>query len=434
MSLNRKILSVFIVLFLVFNDALSYYIGPLSYFDELLVVFCGLLFLAHVVQEKKIGFLLLLVLVLVFSLTGLISFYLNSLHLGTISNTLLSNFQMIKVFLLIFFVANLSISLNLLNYFVYGLKFVGAFNGIFMILQFLFYSKWTIFFPYQFISETTRFFGIAGLQGLYYFPGVSGSVYLFTAIICYVQLKKMWSSKVFFEFLMFSLFAMLSMRAKIFIAFAIIIFIVEICLPDSKNRISKMIIGSIPIIGGVAVILPFIYNQVAMYFNPVNNTTARYLLQVNAKYLAQTYSPFGVGFGEFASEGAKNNYSQWYYSLGLSNVWGLTPDSPGFATDTWWPAILGETGYFGFGIYVLMLVIIMFVLYNCYAGAIKRKDILLQMYSLISLLITIQLIIESSAYQVFVTSPQFVIWGIFTGVVLGQSVYVQKKGELCPKH
>lgn len=350
--------------------------------------------------------------------------------MGKISNTLLSNFQMIKVFLLIFFIANLSISLNFLNYFVYSLKFVGAFNGVFILLQFLFYSKWTTFFPYQFVSETTRFFGIAGLQGLYYFPGVSGSVYLFTTIICYVQLKKMWSSKMFFEFLIFGLLAMLSMRAKVFIAFVIIIFIVEICLPESKNRLSKMMIGSIPLIGGFALILPFIYNQVVMYFNPVNNTTARYLLQVNAKYLAQTYMPLGVGFGEFASEGAKTNYSEWYYSLGLSNVWGLTPDSPGFATDTWWPAILGETGYFGLGIYLLMLIIIVFMLYNRYASAVKRRKTLLQMYSLISLLITVQMVIESSAYQVFVTSPQFVIWGIFTGVVLGQSLSVQEKGEL----
>lgn len=431
MSFNKKILSICIVSFLVFNDAFSYYVEPLSYFDELIVLGFGILCFAYIMKVKKVGFLPLFFLIILFSLTGITSFYLNSVNFGVVSNTLLSNFQMIKVFLLIFFLANLSIPLVFLNYFVYGLKFVGFINGLFMLLQILFYSRWTNIFPYQFVSETTRFFGIAGLQGLYYFPGVSGSIYLFTAIICYVQLKKMWRKKLLFEFLIFSLLAILSMRAKIFIAYVIIIVIVEVCLPDSKNRISKVIVASVPAIGGILAISPFIYNQIIMYFNPVNNTTARYLLQINAKHLAQTYSPFGVGFGEFASEGAKNNYSEWYYLLGLNNVWGLTPDSPGFATDTWWPAILGETGYLGLGIYVVMLLIIIITLYRCYIQSIKKINVPLQIYSLVSLLITIQLIIESSTYQVFVTSPQFVVWGIFTGVVLGKTIQAQGEDELC---
>lgn len=423
MSLKKKIIVILIVAFVVFNDAFSYYIRQLSYFDECVVVIFGFLFCIKLFKAKTIKYWLLALFTLFFSIDGLLSYYLNSLNFGSISNTLLSNFQMIKLFLLIFFVSNLNFSLKLLDYFVYALKFVGAINAIFIVGQLFFYKQWVNIFHYQGVSETTRFFGIAGLQGLYYFPGVSGSVYLFTTIICYVQWKKISNSKFFLEFIFFGILAIVSMRAKILLAFIFLIFLVELGLPDSKNKFLKVIIGSIPLIGVIIAIYPFIYNQIFLYFNPENNTTARFLLQQGSTHLAQAYNPIGVGFGEFASEGAKNYYSQWYYFLNLDKVWGLTPDDPAFATDTWWPAILGETGYLGFGLYSIMLFLIMKKLYEIYQKSMELGHADLQKYALISFLIGIQLIIESSAYQVFVTSPQYLIWGMFTGVVLSQRFY-----------
>lgn len=422
MSLKKKIIIVFLTIFVVFNEAFSYYISQLSYFDECLIIIFGFLFFIKISKTKEIKYWLLALFIIFFSIDGILSYYLNSLNFGSFLNTILSNFQMIKVFLLIFFIANLNFSLKFLDYCVYALKFVGSVNAFFIVGQVFLYKQWTNLFHYQFVSETTRFLGIAGLQGLYYFPGVSGSVYLFTTIICYVQWKKTNCSKFFWEFLIFGILALVSMRAKIFLAFVFLIFLVELGLPNSKNKLLKVIVGSVPLIGVVIVIFPFIYNQIFLYFNPENNTTARFLLQLGSKNLAQMYNPLGVGFGQFASEGAKNHYSQWYYILNLDKVWGLTPDSPGFATDTWWPAILGETGYLGFVLYSIMLFLILMKLYKIYQKSMKLDYANLEKYSLIAFLMGIQLIIESSAYQVFVTSPQYLIWGIFTGIVLSQEL------------
>ncbi len=62
--------------------------------------------------------------------------------------------------------------------------------------------------------------------------------------------------------------------------------------------------------------------------------------------LAASSAPFGVGFGRFGTYTAFENYSPVYYALGFDQIYGLEPGAD-YATDTFWPAILGEVGFFG---------------------------------------------------------------------------------------
>ena len=84
---------------------------------------------------------------------------------------------------------------------------------------------------------------------------------------------------------------------------------------------------------------------------------ARTVLTVDSVKVAGGYFPLGAGFGRFGSAGAASNYSPEYVKRGYAYVWGLgqTAEEGRFLTDTEWPAIVGETGFFGAAAFALGL-------------------------------------------------------------------------------
>ena len=81
-----------------------------------------------------------------------------------------------------------------------------------------------------------------------------------------------------------------------------------------------------------------------------------YILDVNAPRrlfidysikTANTYFPFGSGFGTFGSAEAAKHYSPLYYQYGFDNHWGMDPLWPKFMSDTYWPMAIGQFGYIG---------------------------------------------------------------------------------------
>ena len=73
------------------------------------------------------------------------------------------------------------------------------------------------------------------------------------------------------------------------------------------------------------------------------------MLTVDSFGVATEYFPGGAGFGRFGSAVAATTYSPEYVARGYPEIWGLgtTPEEGRFLTDTEWPAIIGESGFFG---------------------------------------------------------------------------------------
>ena len=94
------------------------------------------------------------------------------------------------------------------------------------------------------------------------------------------------------------------------------------------------------------------------YFSPYAYTMARGQLAVNSLDIARTNVPFGGGFGTFGSRAAQTFYSPLYYKYYMMTTPGLTPKYPYFACDTFFPAILGETGWTGMIAYAGMIVLL----------------------------------------------------------------------------
>lgn len=82
---------------------------------------------------------------------------------------------------------------------------------------------------------------------------------------------------------------------------------------------------------------------------------ARSALTINALDVANTHAPLGAGFGRYGSSVAATDYSPEYIERGFHKIYGLEPIDPRFASDTFWPQVLGESGWIGAAAVVCLL-------------------------------------------------------------------------------
>lgn len=92
--------------------------------------------------------------------------------------------------------------------------------------------------------------------------------------------------------------------------------------------------------------------QIDTYLSKDN--TARHVFYEYAVENANTYFPFGSGLATYGSAEAAKNYSPLYFQYGFNEVWGMSPDFRAFLTDTYWASVLGQFGWIGL---VLMIIV-----------------------------------------------------------------------------
>ena len=117
---------------------------------------------------------------------------------------------------------------------------------------------------------------------------------------------------------------------------------------------------------------------------------ARAALAVKAVEIASDFFPLGSGFGSYATGQSAAHYSMIYYQYGLSHIWGLTKEKPNFMADTFWPAIIGELGWGGS---VLFLLLFFVLLMKCLSIRSNPR------YFVASLCVSIYLILSSLSSQ-----------------------------------
>jgi hypothetical protein len=153
------------------------------------------------------------------------------------------------------------------------------------------------------------------------------------------------------------------------------------------------------------------------------NPQARIALYRGSVEIAADYFPLGGGLGRYASWMSRENYSPLYEEYGLSTIKGLTPDDPTFATDTFWPQILGEVGAFGLAAYLAFIASLAYILWR----EARRVDE--EMYRLLRLgagMVFAQALIESLASSMFHSPPRVYLLYLAVGVVL--SLAWRRKG------
>jgi hypothetical protein len=85
----------------------------------------------------------------------------------------------------------------------------------------------------------------------------------------------------------------------------------------------------------------------------------RTVLYATSVAIARDHFPLGVGLGRFGTYMSRRDYSPVYHEYGLDRVAALTPDNPVAIDDTFWPAVLGETGPIGLAGFLTFIITVL---------------------------------------------------------------------------
>jgi hypothetical protein len=156
-----------------------------------------------------------------------------------------------------------------------------------------------------------------------------------------------------------------------------------------------------------------------------DNPQARVALYRASIEIAGDNFPFGAGLGRYGSWMSREHYSPVYYQYELSEIRGLWPARAATddrrarvaapsATDTFWPAILGEMGVIGLVGYLGFLAALGWMLWS----EVGRDDSLeLRTFRLAAGMVFAQAIVESAASSMFYSPPRVYLFYLVVGIV-----------------
>jgi hypothetical protein len=141
---------------------------------------------------------------------------------------------------------------------------------------------------------------------------------------------------------------------------------------------------------------------------------ARVALYVGSVEIAADRLPLGAGLGRYASWMSRVEYSPLYEEYGLSDIDGLGPENPVYATDTFWPQILGEFGVIGLAAYVAFLAALG---YRLWRESGRPDGGAIRILRLGAGMVFAQALVESAANAMFHSPPRVYLLFLAVGVV-----------------
>lgn len=98
------------------------------------------------------------------------------------------------------------------------------------------------------------------------------------------------------------------------------------------------------------------WGQLSFYYIGLKGLSARSVMTQTSFQILLDYFPIGTGFGTYASHSASVNYSPVYVKYGFESFYELRNSAIGtFFDDTFWPIIIGQTGFIGLLLYIYLL-------------------------------------------------------------------------------
>ena len=160
------------------------------------------------------------------------------------------------------------------------------------------------------------------------------------------------------------------------------------------------------------------------------NDAARTRLTRDGGAIANDYFPLGAGFGRFGSAIARESYSPEYVRLGYASVYGLGPDVYGldpeaetsFLIDTQWPAVVGESGWFGMLAFAVGLGA---VLHRCFIHR-RSLDPTVRFLAVVGIGWSILFLIESVAAPVYTSAPSYPLLFAVVGLLVSHASKVSQ--------
>lgn len=380
---------VIIIYLLVFQNFLQVHIPIVKYADEALAVliFPIILLRKNSWKIKRYDLLLVIGLILIL-ITGMYS-SLKLKYQGIMM--VLSDSLLVNKFFLVYFLFNMlrkEIDEIESTKILFHFKILTILLFILTILNYLFKL-----YPYSYR------YGIMSNRLFYQHPTFFAAVCVF--LLCGLI---MFSEKINKKYLFITIFMIFTTLRTKAIVFGIVALGLIIYLERSNKKITFSKIGIIAII---SVIIAF--QQIEFYFIELDNSARNVLLKTSIQ-IASDYFPLGTGFATFGSYFSAKEYSPIYSLYGISDIYGIQKDSPTFITDSFWPMILGQFGYLGLIVYVILLFIIFRKIQLEYKDSNKSKK-----KYIAKIIALAYLMISSTSESAFVNSlaiPLAIILGL----------------------
>ena len=216
---------------------------------------------------------------------------------------------------------------------------------------------------------------------------------------------------------------LLSLRRKAFLALLVALAPVIYSVRQIRVRASVALVV-VGILGAVVLwdAIESVTSATGREYFGQDQPVARVALYDTSYAIAKSDFPLGVGLGRFGGHVAYTHYSPVYRERGLYRVYGLAPGG-GFATDTFWPAILGETGVLGLLAYALALVAML----GLARRLAKERQPALRFVGLVLIGWWAEFLIESIASPVYSSPPSYPLFFGLAGV--GAALAVRSRGE-----
>lgn len=198
-------------------------------------------------------------------------------------------------------------------------------------------------------QKTYAKFGIKAFS-LFGHPAFASSIFAgFTALFLLEPKKnKLW-------IILSLILVAATLRSK---SFAFVCLIIYSVLFLRKN------INALKILSAIVLIVVVGWSQIQNYFLNINGSRARVLN--TSVQIANDYFPIGTGFATFGTMISGQYYSEAYNEYGLNDRWGFREDAYSFVADGGWATMIGQFGYIGTMLFVVMLI--------CLLLSIKRRS------------------------------------------------------------
>jgi len=380
-AINIKMFFLYICIYiLLFQNFLQNYIPIIQYYDELLSILAIPIAIIYMVNKgdykiKKYNiYIVVLYLTIVFC--GFFSSFRYNLQPDI---AVFSDFLLVSKFFLTYFLSEMLFDIKLINHEKAQMsRSIKCTIIVFFILSIL-------NFALKIWPQKSYRFGIMSNQLFYSHPTYLAAAGVFLLALLIITTEDYKKYAILIAFILIS-----TLRIKaIGSAFIILSIIIFISKSNKKITISKIGLLSV-------VIILLAWNQISYYYIDLDGSARKVLNETSIK-IAMDYFPLGIGFATFGSHFSMVYYSSVYYLYGINNVWGLVEGQVSYASDVFWPMILGQFGFVGLIAYVLFI----FVLYRKIQDGYSKNEKNLYISKIICLT---YLLISSTSESAFVNS------------------------------
>lgn len=263
------------------------------------------------------------------------------------------------------------------------------------------------------LSRSTRM-GLRCFEFIYDSPGMLSQYCVLLCVVLTADLSrgKPGRGRWIVWFLALVLWASTLRTRALVMIILMLILVFAVFKPGVRERFQghamlKKLFSPLVFIPVVAVVLLVSFDQIDHYFGELESARS-YLLHGGLQAFREFF-PLGAGFGTYGTESARVYYSPLYVRYGISSHWALGSDGTEL-TDTFWPAIMGEFGFIGTVLYV---VIVFIVLRRIVKSCVAQRFLLASAVSF-----AVYVLIASTATGVFF-SYTISCCMVFIGMIMG---------------